>query len=599
MGRRFRLSFNRTAMALALTAIALAVPCGAWFVAGSRELDREMRLEEKGLYHQAQEGISKLANRLADRLEALRRAESRRPFYHYQNLYHDPKGAAEGASVSISPLANGPADPWIKAHFQIDADGRLTLPTINDQFPDLGLPDDSSQCALLLELEEIALLCASQGDKTCNEDLAALPFQEQGSVQNAVDGERKHREKLTQRAWWQHLQASVLYADLKYGRRAHASDPESFRQRANTPPSPIIITVGAFTWHTLPVDDRPALVALRDVETPDGHWTQGFLVAIESVLEGLQDAAPLQATFLPQDDPFAERRKARLIETAVEGTPWAVGLDLSAPLSEISAHGAGKRQRFLRFFLFGTLAASLAGLLVVVLVYQSERLAEQRARFAASAAHELRTPLAGLRLYGEMLAEGLGDPSRSADYARRMASEAERLGRVVTNVLSFTRLERQSVNIKPQLGNLALAVSEAVAEQRPALEEAGAVVDVEVGSALPPVRFDRDALTHILQNLLDNAEKYTRDVDQRRISVRLVERARDVVLSVADNGHGVGKSLRRHLFRPFSRGHQPDAPEGLGLGLVLVKALVDAQGGTISYQDAPSGGAVFNVVFPI
>ena len=153
------------------------------------------------------------------------------------------------------------------------------------------------------------------------------------------------------------------------------------------------------------------------------------------------------------------------------------------------------------------MAAGLAGLLVVAMVHQSERLAQQRAQFAAAAAHELRTPLAGMRLYGEMLAEGLGNPDRARDYARRIAGEAERLGRVVTNVLSFTRLEQGSISVRPQPGDLAAAVRDACRRQRPALEESGAELELELAEDLPPVSFDHDAVANILQNLLDNAEK--------------------------------------------------------------------------------------------
>ena len=101
------------------------------------------------------------------------------------------------------------------------------------------------------------------------------------------------------------------------------------------------------------------------------------------------------------------------------------------------------RSRFHATFAVGALAALLAASAVILLVHRTERLARERAQFSAAAAHELRTPLAGLQLYGEMLAEGAGDPSRGREYARRVAEEAQRLGRVVGNMLGFSRLERR------------------------------------------------------------------------------------------------------------------------------------------------------------
>ena len=90
------------------------MPCGAWFFTGSRGVERRARLEEKAVTTKAYKRGVTQAERLATRLEVLREAESRRPFYHYQNLYHDPLAAAEGAAVSISPLCRTKvsSNPW-------------------------------------------------------------------------------------------------------------------------------------------------------------------------------------------------------------------------------------------------------------------------------------------------------------------------------------------------------------------------------------------------------------------------------------------------------------------------------------------------------
>jgi signal transduction histidine kinase len=253
----------------------------------------------------------------------------------------------------------------------------------------------------------------------------------------------------------------------------------------------------------------------------------------------------------------------------------------------------------LRIFGWGVAAASIAGLCVVGLVWQTERLARQRSQFAASAAHELRTPLAGLRLYCDMLAEGLGDPSRAGDYARRVAEEAERLGRVVANVLGFTRLERGTLKVSLEPGDLAAAVRECVERQRAALEALGAKIEFDVAGTIPELRFDRDALAQILQNLLDNAEKHTRNAADRTIRVGLAASGNSIELSVSDRGPGIPRKVRRQLFRPFARGNHADAPAGLGLGLTLVRALVRAHGGEISYADSDGGGARFVVRLPV
>jgi signal transduction histidine kinase len=123
-------------------------------------------------------------------------------------------------------------------------------------------------------------------------------------------------------------------------------------------------------------------------------------------------------------------------------------------------------------------------------------------------------------------------------------------------------------------------------------------VELSIPHELPPVRFDSDAVSQIVENLLDNAEKHTRSADNRAIQVSLTPANGVVALSVSDHGPGLPDNVRRHLFQAFERGNNADAPAGLGLGLVLVQALARAQGGDVTYTDSPGGGARFTVTFP-
>jgi signal transduction histidine kinase len=169
---------------------------------------------------------------------------------------------------------------------------------------------------------------------------------------------------------------------------------------------------------------------------------------------------------------------------------------------------------------------------------------------------------------------------------------------VVSNVNHFSRLERGNLSLNPQPGDLADAVTQCVERQRATLEAAGAQLDVAIDADVPRARFDRDAVSHIVQNLLDNAEKYTRGAASRTIRVALQADGDAVVLRVADHGPGIAAKLRRTLFEPFTRGVDANAPAGLGLGLALTRALARAQGGdvTLATQDGP--GADFRVSFP-
>ena len=335
------LSYRRTLIALALTLVAVAVPCFAWYFSGSREIERQENLEEKNIYHRAYKRGVDLADRLASRLEQVRGAESDRSFYHYQNLYHDPRGAAEGVSVSVSPLAEGSTDPLIAAHFQVDADGRLTLPTLNDQFPELGLQDQAEQCTLLSELSDVAMFCSLEpveglaADPEVEDSLRALAWGEPGTE---VGG---RVEVLSRAAWNQHLRANELYADLKSGRQRRIDEVDGGGGVVKIPVDP-------FRWHTLPVGDEPSLVALRRVETPAGIWNQGFVVSSLAVGQMLE-TSPFRATFGPAaaelegEEPLRpDRADSERVSLAVAG--HALGTEsrrLRRLVGERRASGAG------------------------------------------------------------------------------------------------------------------------------------------------------------------------------------------------------------------------------------------------------------------
>jgi signal transduction histidine kinase len=253
------------------------------------------------------------------------------------------------------------------------------------------------------------------------------------------------------------------------------------------------------------------------------------------------------------------------------------------------------RTFLLQFMAVATLAIGAAAF-VVVLVRRAESLALERSRFAAAAAHELRTPLAGLQLYGDLLADGLGDPDKMRDYARRMSEEASRLGRVVSNVLTFSQLERDHLNIDATAGPLGEVLRELAERVRPTLDRAGATLEID----LPPdlrARFDRDALARIVGNLIDNAEKYARGAGDRTIRLAALDRGNVVEVTIEDRGPGIVDETK--LFKPFSRGATGgDSPAGLGLGLVLSMSLARAMGGELTYHRRAGGGATFVLRLP-
>jgi signal transduction histidine kinase len=706
---------KRSLLVIALLLVAAGVPGALWFVSGSREAEREAARVVQQARDDAKATARAAAGQLGARLEKLRVSESQRPYFHYQNLMHDPRGASQGLSVVPSPLAQGPADPLILTHFQIDGQGRVTMPTLNDDVRELNAPDVARQEAMrnalvaaepelmrngnpglvslqsevetrrnaAQALEEVATSRTTRPDVrqavTASSEPAvhsaaatttstspppqpiATPQQiadatprraapappprvtrtdltQNNSSQQAVvpssqntfspsqqntfspsqqntfsnsqevvaPGQRSQQEppplpkevakvqqieparvqKLDPSAFAQNAQSNVVYHELKAP--AAGTSVKKGPKKATLPPQhapEVEIATRDFAWSSVPVSGREALAALRPVVTPAGAFVQGFLISGNAAEELLHTGGSL-------------RLHAGGGAFPVGGTGWSLDVDDRAAIARAMARANDVRRAFQRTFYGGITAAALAIIAVAVLVWRSERLAQERAQFAAAAAHELRTPLAGLRLYGDMLAHQLGDPERSRIYAQHVSEEADRLGRVVANMLEFTRFERGSLTVRREPGNLADAVRECVEQLRPALEMAGCQVIVSIAADLPPVAFDRDAVHHIVQNLLDNAEKYSRPSSDRRVEIDLSRVNGHALLTVSDRGVGVDARTARHLFLPFERGSAGDAPAGLGLGLVLVKALAEAHGGDVSWQARSGGGTTFSVRLP-
>jgi signal transduction histidine kinase len=351
-----------------------------------------------------------------------------------------------------------------------------------------------------------------------------------------------------------------------------------------------MISISPLAWETKPFRGAPALVAVRQVQTPDGNFAQGFVVDRSTVTTQLATKA---------GDMVAELHAGASPQAGIEIAPgWSLTVlpnprTITHALQEASSIA---RAFVTRFVIVGLIALVVAAC-ILYLVMRAEQLARERSQFAAAAAHELRTPLAGLQLYGDMLADGLGDQAKSRDYARRMSEEASRLGRVVSNVLGFSQLERGNLTVNAQIGDLSAALGELAERVQPTLDRAGAALELDVAPDLR-AKFDRDALARIVGNLLDNAEKYARDAEDRTIRVAAIDRGNTVDITVTDHGPGIASKQHARLFQPFSRGVAADGPAGLGLGLALSQSLAQAMGGELRYATADGGGAEFTLRLP-
>lgn len=335
-----------------------------------------------------------------------------------------------------------------------------------------------------------------------------------------------------------------------------------------------------FQWHGIELGRQPSLVALREAKDARGISVQGFVLSAAAVRSWLA-AAELPATLAPARESPDPTVATGLVP--LDCTSWEIAVGLEPATAEADARAAAVLAGFWRNFSIGAGAALLAAISLVAMILNTERQARDRAQFAASAAHELRTPLTGLRLYGEMLRDGIDDPARVARYAGRIAEESERLSRVVTNVLGFTRLERGTLEISTEDCDPIAILHGVAGRLGPTLVANGAVLEIDTAGFTGTLRADPEAVAQIIQNLVDNAEKYSREATDRKIRVQLRRDDQGVVIVVQDQGPGIAPALVGKLFAPFTRGTAPDQPAGLGLGLALASELAQVQQAQLRY----------------
>ncbi len=231
-------------------------------------------------------------------------------------------------------------------------------------------------------------------------------------------------------------------------------------------------------------------------------------------------------------------------------------------------------------------------------VTQFRLLDQLKTDMVATASHELKTPLATVRLATHWLLDGtLGPLTPSQEEVILEARDnAERLLVTINNLLDLARLEqgRQSLNFRPEQPLKLLQTATQASRSR--AEEKGVEVVVDAPADLPLVRVDAEAIGHALLNLIDNAVTYT---DRGGRITLAASAAGDVVtLSVADTGVGIPPEYTPHVFDKFFRVPGQPRGSGSGLGLAICREIVTAQGGTISCGNQPGKGTVFRIALP-
>lgn len=279
--------------------------------------------------------------------------------------------------------------------------------------------------------------------------------------------------------------------------------------------------------------------------------------------------------------------------------PWKILV--SHPEIKSLERTASREIFFYGVLLFVIVALMLFGAVMIVRdISRESETTRLKTEFVHNISHELKTPLTLIRLYGETLQrkENLTNEEKKDAY-EIITKESERLSHLINNVLDFSRIEMGRKEFDLTKGDLAEVIGDTLESYRYHLEKKGFIIHKEIAVDLPEINFDGEAIASALINLLSNAMKFSSK--EKDVTIKLFRKDENVVLQVADKGMGISKEEIPKIFQRFYQVRNKVAPEtrGSGLGLTLVKHIIEAHNGKIQVESELGKGSVFSLILPI
>ena len=277
---------------------------------------------------------------------------------------------------------------------------------------------------------------------------------------------------------------------------------------------------------------------------------------------------------------------------------WEAALYLMRP-QQLQENARSVRRTLLLLIAAALAAIAFGGWAVFADARRQMALAQKKTDFVSNVSHELKTPLTSIRMFAEMMQSGNATEEKRPQYLRIIVAEAERLTRLINNVLDFARLERKQKRYDFHPLDLHEVLARTWEGHELHLREQGFTTRWQDAPPPYPVRGDADALAQIFVNLLSNAEKYSTDRKEVEVHSYLTEDS--VHVSVLDRGSGVPPGEEAKIFEAFYRAHDSLASgiQGSGLGLTLAQRMAKEHGGEISYQAREGGGSNVTLRLPL
>jgi signal transduction histidine kinase len=565
--------------------LAIVLAAMGWISLAALKLDREARQSAT-----REENVRLALWRMESTLAPLITQENARPYFAYAPFYPAERAYTRmfaeierGEVLVPSPLlAQVPSQVFL--HFQIGPDDELTSP----QVP-LGNMQDLAEAAYTThgKIEAAAARLARLRPLLPSDRLLGILPEEAPPVFSVgapatTPGDRGSRglgqQSVRNDAEWRMRTRNQLIAQANWDSNLAVASPDVSQGQMKA------VWIG------------PALILARQVSVNGRRYVQGCWLdwpAIkEDLLERVADLLPA-ATLEPVRSGQDEEHGRMLAALPVRLVPGAV---LAAPAGYISP------MRVSLLIVWG--CALLSAIAVAALLRGAVSLSERRGSFVSAVTHELRTPLTTLRMYTEMLAEGIiSDEEKTRRYLTTLRAEADRLGHLVENVLAYARLESRRARNRVETVTLRELLDTVKGRLAQRTEQAGMSLAVQAGDEDLSARIHADvaAVEQILFNLVDNACKYASSALDRLVLLQAGRRSGFVFLRVRDNGPGIDRQDVPRLFRPFSTSTRAAASgkPGVGLGLALSRRLARDMGGDLRLDESVAHGAAFVLTLPV
>ena len=259
-----------------------------------------------------------------------------------------------------------------------------------------------------------------------------------------------------------------------------------------------------------------------------------------------------------------------------------------------------ERQLYLVLFL-GIIIVMLIGIVIMVraLIHESE-VSRMKSEFVSNVSHELKTPLALIRMFGETLDAGIvTDEKKRREFYSIIRKESERLSHLIDNVLDFSKMDTGVKKYYFEEADLVKVIRDSLEAYKFHIHDNGFEMKSELPDELVMVKIDKDAISQAFLNLLSNAVKYS--VDSKYILVEVLKNSTSAMISVTDNGVGIAKEELKKIFDKFYQVPITKLREtrGSGLGLALAKHIIEAHGGKIEAVSKPGKGSKFTIIIPL